>query len=980
MSAHSHRLRRPTIYGRERERARLRQLLDDADKRHGSVVLISGEAGIGKTTLVDDLIHEAKQRDCLVLTGACYDLTTTPPYGPWAEITRGYAADEELPALPESLVAGQDLDTIPSQSALYRLVATFFADVADHRPLVLVLEDLHWSDLESPALLRYLARELANTPTLIITTYRDDELTRHDPLFQIIPLLVRESNAQRIELRRWDAEEISTFVQQQYALDQDDLARIVAYLEAQTDGNPLFIQEMLNTLEAEAILSRAGATWALQDLDRVAVPPFVVQLIEGRLSTLDAPFRELLEMASVIGQEVPLELWRQLADAKEDGLATALDQGFEAHLLEETANPGVVQFRHALVREALYSGIMLLQRQAWHRQLADLMLEMDNPDPDKLVTHLERASDPRLLDWLIQAGDSAAARFGWETAVERYERAVSLLELRGISDPARHCDMLLKLGNAQNSAGTGRGQDPQNPGANQGPGNDPQALATFWKVVEVARNAGLPVHLGEAALGIAGNNIVADHGGPDGIRLTAEALELLPDVDSRLHARLLARLATGIVTLDFHQGLTGYATVEQVDRWSTEAITMARRLRDRETLAYTLNCRNVIIEDCRHREEHRENNAEVAALTAQLRYLPLLADGLYSQIIDFTIAGELVAAAETFKRYVEVTEQLAMPVYDWRTEVHQAGLALSSGHYEEAGQRIDRCDGIWPMSAAGRAQKLILARELDDLETMNAIPHAGLDRLMIDTFQLFQLLESEDNEATRQLFEKRIDDGLIFGEMPQRSGGWLYIIAILAETCAVLNDDLRAQRLYEHLMPYDGLNIFARYSLFSMGATTHYLGLLAATMGERDRAEDHFARALEQNERWGFRPAADYTRFEWARMFINRGDATDLDRAHGMLSEALRTARQIGMVRLERLAKLLIEDVSAPDRPNPAGLSPRETEVIALVVEGMTNAEIGETLYISPRTVSQHLRSVYTKLNVNNRASAVARWIELTRG
>lgn len=966
------------LVGRSREQALLRGLLDDSFAGRGSLALVSGEAGIGKTTLVRDLIHQAEERGALVLTGSCYDLTTTSPYGPWIEITRGYPAEGALPPLPDPLIAGRSLDSVPSQGALLQLVAAFFAKVATQRPLLLVLEDLHWSDLESPLLLRYVARELAHDRIFIVATYRDDELTRRHHLFQLIPVLVRESGAVRIDLRRWGTDDITELVEGRYQLDEHGVQRLVSYLDAQTEGNPLFVQEMLNTLEVEYILQGSDHSWCLHDLGHVSVPPFVVQLIEGRLSRLDEATRELLEMAAVIGQEVSLELLRRLSGARADDLAPALSQAFDAHLFDETADPDVIRFHHALVRETLYSGISLLRRQAWHRQLAEIMLELDHPDPDELVTHLERASDPRLLEWLVRSGDSAAARFGWETAVERYARAVSLLKLQGSDDPARLCDVLLKLGNAQISGGTGRGRDPHNRWG-QGPGNDPQALATFWKVAEVARNAGLPVPIGEAALGIAGNNIVADHGGPDGVRLTAEALESLPDADSRLRARLLARLATGIVTLEFHQDLTGYATVEQVDRWSTEAITMARRLRDRETLTYTLNCRNVIIEDYRHREEHRENNAEVVALTAQLRYLPPLADGLYSQVIGFTIAGELDAAAETFKRFVEVTEQLAMPVYDWRRAVHQAGLAMSSGHYEEAGQRIDRCDAIWPMSGAGRAQKLLLARELGDLEAIHSIPRAGLDRQMLDTFQLSQVLESEDDDAARQLLEQRIDDGLLFEEMPQRSGGWLFIIAILAETCAVLDDGLRAQALYEHLVPYDGLNIFARYSLFSMGATAHYLGLLAATMGDWERAAEHFAQALEQNEGWGFVPSAAYTRYAWARMIIKRGNDADLDQARAMLDQALKTARRIGMVRLERLAKALVEEVTSPEVQHPAGLSPREVEVLELVVAGLSNPEIGDRLYISPRTVSQHLRSVFNKLGVNARTAAVARWLELTR-
>ncbi len=886
------------IYGRDRERAQLHELLDDAIAGQGSLALISGEAGIGKTTLVDDLMHEAGQHDCLILSGGCYDLTTTPPYGPWVEITRGYVPDDELPLLPEPLVEGRGLDAIPSQSALFRLIMTFFADISAQRPLLIVLEDLHWSDLESPALLRYLARELGNNRVLIVATYRDDELTRRDSFFQLIPILVRESGATRIDLRRWNTDEISGFVRQQYRLDDEDFERLGSYLFEQTEGNPLFIQEMLSTLKAEAILWRSDDVWSLDALDRVAVPPFVVQLIEGRLSTLDAPTRKLLELASVIGQEVSLELLMRFSGTSADDLAPSLNRALETRLFDETVDPDVVQFRHALVREALYSGIMLLQRQSWHRHLADIMLDMEHPDPDRLVTHLERASDPRLLGWLIRSGDSAAARYAWDTAVERYERAVTLLDLRGSADPAQLCEILLKLGNAQSNAGTGRGQV-------RGAGNDPEAQATFWRVVDVARSAGLPTYLAEAALGIAGNNVVALHGGPDGVRLTAEALELLPDAESTIRARLLARLATGVVALEYLELLTGIGTLEQVDHWSKRAVAMARRLRDRETLAYTLNCRNAIIEDVYHREEHRNNSAELVTLATQLRHFPLLADGLYSQIVGFSLDGDLDAAQETLARFGAVSEQLAMPIYDWRTSVHQSGLALSEGRFQAAARQIERCNAIWPQSSSGRTQELFFAREMGDLETMSKTERSGRARNLQLTDHLLLLLESGQLESARRSFESYIDDGRFFSETAQRSGGWPYAMVILTEACRALDDTGRARTLYGHLVAYDGLNAFARHSLFSMGAIGHYLGLLAAAMGDFDRADEHFAQALEQNEGWGFTPAAAYTCYEWARALIQRGDEHDRERALNLLNEAHATARKLGMVRLQQLTGAL---------------------------------------------------------------------------
>ncbi|MEZ4522131.1 MAG: ATP-binding protein [Thermomicrobiales bacterium] len=185
---------RPVIYGRDRERAQLRELLDDAIAGHGSLVLISGEAGIGKTTLVDDLIHEAEERDCLVLTGGCYDLTTTPPYGPWAEMLRGYRPGDGDPPLPAWFRNPEELEKVGSQAALFEETASFFASVATGQPLVVVLEDLHWSDDASLEALRHLARHVHASPILMVATYREDEITRRHILYQVLPLVIRESD------------------------------------------------------------------------------------------------------------------------------------------------------------------------------------------------------------------------------------------------------------------------------------------------------------------------------------------------------------------------------------------------------------------------------------------------------------------------------------------------------------------------------------------------------------------------------------------------------------------------------------------------------------------------------------------------------------------------------------------------------------------------------------------------------------------
>ncbi|HUG16917.1 MAG TPA: ATP-binding protein, partial [Thermomicrobiales bacterium] len=182
------------IVGRAREQAVLSGLLDDAIGGNGTLALLSGEAGIGKSTLAAALLAEAVARGTVRLAGGCYDLTITPPYGPWLVCLHDYRPEGDLPPVPaefnDTAVAG-----LGGQTTLFDNVAGFLASVASVRPLVVMLEDLHWADRASLDLLRFVARRIESTRILILATYRSDEITRHHPLFQLLPLLTRESGA-----------------------------------------------------------------------------------------------------------------------------------------------------------------------------------------------------------------------------------------------------------------------------------------------------------------------------------------------------------------------------------------------------------------------------------------------------------------------------------------------------------------------------------------------------------------------------------------------------------------------------------------------------------------------------------------------------------------------------------------------------------------------------------------------------------------
>ena len=163
----------------------------------------------------------------------------------------------ELPAVPEPLQQGTGLEGVASQQQLHDLATAFVLDVAGSVPLLLVLEDLHWSDPASLELLRYLARQIADARVLLVASYRDDEITRRDRLFQLLPSLVRESNASRVELTPLDASALGSLIGSRYALDEDGHARLLVYLIEMSDGNPLFVHELLRGLEHDGVLLRS---------------------------------------------------------------------------------------------------------------------------------------------------------------------------------------------------------------------------------------------------------------------------------------------------------------------------------------------------------------------------------------------------------------------------------------------------------------------------------------------------------------------------------------------------------------------------------------------------------------------------------------------------------------------------------------------------------------------------------------------------
>jgi hypothetical protein len=411
--------------GRARELSSLRDVLERAIDGEGTLVLVSGEAGIGNTSLVRALLGEAQGQDVLLLTGRCFDLSAALPYGPWLEIADRFPESSDLPDVPEVLRRGTRVGDIASQTALFEVASTFLADVATTRPLVIVLEDLHWSDHASLDLFRYVARKIASHRILLIATYRANEVTREHPLYLMLPLLVREANAERISLLPLDSDAISELLNVRYSLASADQARLEKYLRDRAEGNPLYTVELLRTLELEDVLKKSSDGWMVETLTSTTVPSLIQQTVEARLSPLSESSLAAIHAAAVIGQFVPFNQWEMITDPAH--IHDSIEDGINLNLLEETEDGDRLAFPHALVHQAVYLSIPLIKRRELHRQLADSLIHQGHIDPDDIAYHLKRAGDARAAEWLIKAGERAQRSYAWLTAADHFKAALQFL-------------------------------------------------------------------------------------------------------------------------------------------------------------------------------------------------------------------------------------------------------------------------------------------------------------------------------------------------------------------------------------------------------------------------------------------------------------------------------------------------------------------------------------------------------------------------
>ncbi|MGZ3356135.1 MAG: ATP-binding protein, partial [Isosphaeraceae bacterium] len=677
-----------SFVGRQEEVTQLRRCLEAAIRGQGSLVLVAGEPGVGKTRLVSELAIDTADRGLQVLTGRAYETEGMPPYLPFIEALnqriRGRTPEELredlgetaphvaklVPALRQCLPDVREPPALDPQAERYRLfegVTDFLINAAARTPLLLFLDDLHWADDATVLLLQHLARRLAEASLLVVGTYRYTEVDDRHPLAPVLAELARQRLASSIRLRPFEREEAAALVGAM--LGKTPAARVVDALFAAAAGNPFFTEELVRNIQ-ERGHNLADPQVAVDDW---AIPEGVRQVIRKRLARLGDEANRVLAYSSVLGHDLTLPKVAAVAGRDQDLALDLLDEALAAHVLREQGDG--YAFAHPLIQETLYKGLSGPRRRQLHRRVGEALEALYGPDLQaqnltELAHHFYQAASgggpwtgqvvDKAIDYALKAAEQALSQVAYEEAVRLYRMALHALDLKASPEEAKRCELLIALGDAEQKAG-----DPE--GAQQ----------TLLKAADIARGMEAPEQFAHAALGIAG---YIGRGALDAARIAVleEALARLGEGDSLLRVRVLSRLCEAhpySFSDDPQKGIL----------LSRQALEMARRLGDRTALTYALFASDeALLGDPRRLQERVAIGRETLSLAEQsgdpfARYWAH--DSLCCSALWM---GDIPALDDEIEAMAQITEEFREPVFLENTAGVRAMRAMLDGRFQEA--------------------------------------------------------------------------------------------------------------------------------------------------------------------------------------------------------------------------------------------------------------------------------------------------------
>jgi predicted ATPase/DNA-binding CsgD family transcriptional regulator len=1016
----------PALIGRDAQVAALTELLMRAFHGQGHLALISGEAGIGKSRLVAEVAALATARGARWLRGRCFEQDRSLPYTLLADVLRafgaGYPAD--LSQLSLSAAAAAALQISPELAAALpkatrtpalepeqekRRIFQGCAQFVQHlmlpdRPLLLILEDLHWCDDTSLEWVQTLSRDLAAQPLLVLLTYRSDEVS--PKLNQLLASLDRLPHVSELVLPRLSPTDMTSILQAIFDLPQPPRAEFLDALYGLTEGNPLFIEEVLKSLIAGGDIYREGGTWTRKPIRELRIPRTVQVAVQQRTQQLDDGVRDVLTLAAVVGRRFDFGLMQAITNHSEAELLRLVKQLIAAQLVTEEADDQFA-FRHALTRQAIYSGLLARERRALHRAVAKAIERCYAAALDAysgaLAYHCYEAGLwAPAMEWAQRAADHASRLSAHSEALSQYERARQCAEQLQLPDQLARIDHA--IGKIQRARGQFR-----------------QAIDAYTAALNATSDAPLraviKADMGEAYVGAADE------------RALSALSEALSELDPATQPREFAR-ATLWLGRYYHLR----AQYAQAFSYFDRALPLLESLDDTASLRFAYHYMAATLLFVGRFAESAEWSRRCVALGEALNNLSAAAVGYWYLAQSALYLGQWQATydeAERGRALVQALErQSGVHYMDWAAippvsaAYYQgelaAGLRLGDACAQMAAAVGDRRAELW----IARVQVMLLAaRGAEDRA------YALAERTLRDADQLVEVtIRCWSRMALADLLAQR-------EEWSQASELYDQCAALLAGTQShVVQMELGAPMA----LAYCAQGRLAQAA--QLAATTLELtqtagarhfeaavwraqGQIAAAQGQDGLAMRAFDTAIAQCEALGSRlelahalyqrgafhyarQRAEPAQADWARAQLLCGECSAgalLWRVHAALGQLALEQRQMAEAERafaaasatvdtlvaamhdeafrehlrQRAARQIPAELPAIPRRSLktafGGLTERERTVAVLIARGCSNREIAETLILSERTVTTHVSNIFAKLGFTSRAQ-VATW------
>ena len=981
----------PVLIDRVSELATLYTLIDQAKSGRGQVILLSGEAGIGKSRLVAETKAYAAAQDFLLLQGNCFQADLSYPYALLLDLLRSSAARQLTATIASDLPSFvhemhqllPDIVPVPPNQAppgssdperekrrLFTALMHFFTSQAITQPVLLIFEDMHWSDDTSLEFLQSLARQCAAHPLLILLTYRSDEM--RPCLKRFLAQLDRERIAQEIPLVHLTRNEVDAMLRAIFALSHSAPLELSDTIYALTEGNPFFVEELLKSLTTTGDIFYENGRWERKELRELHIPRSVQDAVQQRTDRLSQSARHVLILAAAAGRRFDFTLLQQLTEYGEEELLSLIKELIAAQLVvEESAER--FAFRHALTRQAVYADLLVRERKALHQSIAETMERLYAPALDVHLADLayhfyEAGAWEQAVEYGQQAGEEAQAMYASRAAIEQFTRAL---------DAAHHLGRT-----ASPKLYRARGQSYETLGEFE------QARSDYARALETARSAHDQSAEWESLIAL--GFLWAGRDYTQAGTYYEQALELARTMGDPLTlAHSLNRM--GNWHLNTERPLEALC-------YHQEALATFQSMNDQHGLAETLDLLGMAHYLSGDLFQGTANYQQAVALFQQLGDR----QGLVSSLAQLTVAcgNDLMGPAllvlsfadslNSGEQALKIARDIGQRSAEAFTLFNLAHILGSRGEYTRALQMVQ--EGLSIAEQIGHRQWLTYGYFLLGALYLDLVDLPGAQRHLERSLALAResgsgywihlvsgllaLVFLAQQDAARA--ESTLTAAPGSDTPPPTIGQWLVWYA-RAELALALSEPGRALEIVDQLSaPIRKLsNAHANPRLAKVR------GEALAALQRGAEAETALRAAQETAHAQGLRPLL------W-RMCVSLGKFYQIRAREAEAEQAFSTARALigelaADVADEHVREQFLSQATTmlPQKRSPTlsrttqqafgGLTAREREVAALIAEGKSTREIAGALVVGERTVESHVANIMFKLGVHSR-SQIAVW------